>query len=88
MWTEILTEDIGVTHVNGHHVVFRLSDNVEEYQVRAAKEGLELRKVFEFHKEQLNEVKEEIEKQQRMMDVLKDAGYDESLMYEPTNQTW
>jgi len=84
MWTEILTEDVGVTHVNGYHVVFALTENVEEYQVRAAKEGLELRKVFEFHKEQLNEVKEEIEKQQRMVDVLKDAGYDGSLMYEPT----
>ena len=88
MWTEILTEDIGVTHVNGHHVVFGLSDNVKEYQVRAAKEALEWRQVFEFQQKQLEKLTEEIEKQQRMMDVLKDAGYDESLMYEPTNQTW
>jgi len=88
MWTEILTEDIGVTHVNGHHVVFGLSDNVEEYQVRAAKEALEWRQVLEFQQNQLERLTEEIEKQQRMMDVLKNAGYDEKLMYEPTNSTW
>jgi ferredoxin-fold anticodon binding domain-containing protein len=88
MWTEILTEDIGVTHVNGHHVVFGLSDNVEEYQVRAAKEALEWREMFKFQQSQLEQLTKEMEKQQRMMDVLKDAGYDESLMYEPTNTTW
>jgi len=88
VWTEILTEDVGVTHVNGHHVVFGLSDNVEEYQVHAAKEALEWRQVFEFQQNQLEKLTEEIEKQQRMMDVLKDAGYDESLIYEPTYSTW
>ena len=88
MWTEILTEDVGVTHVNGHHVVFGLSDNVEEYQVRAAKEALQYRQVFELQKKQMNRLTKQIEKQKEMVDVLEETKFTEKLLYGSTDTSW
>lgn len=82
MWTEILSEDVGVTHVNGSHVCFGIGD-VAEDDVRDAKDCLERRQTRNHVAEQARELKYELEREIEWLEICEKydidiSGYDNS----------
>jgi len=75
MWTEILGENIGATHVDGYHVLFPIGD-VTEDEVREAAQLLERRAAHEQVREQTRHLAEQVENQSRMNERLEEAGFD------------
>lgn len=76
MWTEILTEDIAVTHIGDMSVLSPLSRDVDERRVRAARTQLEERKVREQQLEEMRNLNESIKKEMEFMKLLQEAGYE------------
>ena len=70
MWTEIITEDICVTHVGEYHVVTPIDSDVDAYKMRGVKKQLEERAVWEHQLEQMREFDEEIEQQRNFHEKL------------------
>ena len=76
MWTEILNEDIAVTHVGDMMAVTPLGRDVPEYKVRAAEDALKRREAREQSLEQLQELNEQIQKDMEFHKMLWEAGYE------------
>lgn len=76
MWTEILTEDICVTHVGDWQVVTPLDDDVEAKDVRWVYDYLERRQALEYQKEQVRDLAAELRRQQRVAAQLKGTEYE------------
>jgi len=75
-WTEVVNEDVCVTHVGERHVVVPLSDDVDEYQVRELIEELRRRKAVEHSKRQLRELADELEKQREWAKLMDEYDID------------
>jgi hypothetical protein len=78
LWTEILTEDVGATHVGDQTVVWAM-DGAQEYNVRAVKEQLERRRAWrranERFIERSRQMREQMDRRQEAADVLREHGY-------------
>jgi hypothetical protein len=78
LWTEILTEDVGATHVEDQTVVWAM-DGAREYNVRAVKEQLERRRAWrranERFIERSRQMREQMDRRQEAADVLREHGY-------------
>jgi hypothetical protein len=76
MWTEILTEDIAVTHVGDMMAVTPLGRDVPEYKVRAVEDILQRREARKQSLERLQNLNEQIEKDMEFHKMLQEAGYE------------
>jgi hypothetical protein len=81
MWNEILHEHIGVTHVEGHHVVFPMRQ--DEVSQRAMEEfshdAVQLLKQREAHEEMLRqhrELADALERNKRAAERLRGTEYE------------
>ena len=72
VWTEIITEDICVTHVDDCHVVTPITNDVDAYKMRGVKEQLESRDAREHVREQMRETTEQIEQEQVFHEQLRE----------------
>ena len=83
VWTEILDERFGVTHVEGHQVLFPIGD-VSSDEAQRAIEFVEQRTVLKEMKKQFKqdaaELQMKIESRARARDRLEAAGYDKELI--------
>lgn len=78
MWTEILSEQIAVTHVGDAQVLVPLADDVDQRAVEAAKDALEHRAGMKRMLEDLRALRKELEDQQQVCEFLAANGYDPS----------
>jgi len=85
MWTEIRTENVGVTHVGEMKVCWPIGTDVSEDQVRYVKESLREERVWNKNLEQLKAFGEQLEADLEFHKTLADHGVDLSV---PTDQTW
>lgn len=81
MWNEILHEHIGVTHVDGHHVVFPIrQDEVGQRRLERlsaeAKEMLKSRRALKYQLEQLRELAKTLERNKRAAEQLRGTEYE------------
>ena len=79
--TEILSEGVGATHVDGQTVVWPIGDPPEQH-VEAVLQALEERKAREAAKEafmkQSRELRRDLAEKSQARDRLEEAGYDPS----------
>lgn len=76
MWTEILTEDICVTHVDGYHVVTPLSSDVSRDDVRWVFDYLERRAAIRQENERMRKIATDIRRQQQVAAKLGGTEYE------------
>ena len=86
MWTEILNENVGVTRIGTHKVLWAIGD-VTEDEARAAKRHVEHEHVFQNQLEQLRELSKQIERDREFMELLDKYGVDLKKNVS-TNKTW
>jgi len=83
MWTEVLNEDMCVTHVGECQILVAIG-HVPDHEMRAAMDALHERQVREQAAQRFIEdsraMRREMDKQMAMFDQLEEAGYDMSEM--------
>lgn len=80
MWTEILNEKIGVTHIHDQMIVWPLGEDVKEYEIEVAMKELRRRRVRKQLEEQfradVEAMKRDMERRETARQRLVEAGYD------------
>lgn len=78
MWTEIINEELCVTHVDGHHVIVPLDTDVEPRTVRDTKRALRRRDALtHIHNEMVafgNELERQLVFQRQLASLLDDES--------------
>jgi len=75
MWTEIMSENVGVLHVNGVCCLIDVGDPSDS-DVLQAKHALERRHAFEHVKQDAEELSRELEQQKCVRDRLRGTEYE------------
>jgi hypothetical protein len=80
VWTEVVTADIADVHVGSRHVLVPLDDNVSAGRVRQVKDMIAARDAM---REQTRQLRETVERQRRVDERLRAAGYEPSEVFGP-----
>lgn len=80
VWTEVVTEDIADVHVGSRHVLVPLAENVSAGRVKQVKNRIAAREAM---REQTRQLREAVERQRRVDERLREAGYDPGEVFGP-----
>lgn len=75
VWTEVVNEDAGITHVNGYQVIFPIGD-VDEADVHGVMQYAQERAVWKQQLEELRQLGETIERNMRASERLDGTKYE------------
>lgn len=78
LWTEILGENVGVTHVHGQKVLFPIGDP-SRGELHQAKQVLKRRQTERYMRQERERLAAKLEQQARVRDRLKGTEYERML---------
>jgi len=80
VWTEILNEGVADVHVGSRHVLVPIDEDVSAGRVRQVKDEIAAREAL---REQTRQLREAVERQRRVDERLRAAGYEPSEVFGP-----